>query len=105
MKLVCFIHFRTRGCGCSEHPAFPAPSLTRREVIREQLGRNSRRGIAESYALLLFDISIGECAQADGTPDFPYIASARFSNAAAKRPNAASNTEPIKSASIRLLNS
>jgi hypothetical protein len=26
--LVCFILFRTRGCGCSGHPAFPAPSLS-----------------------------------------------------------------------------
>src|SRR5260221_5099664 len=25
--LVCFVLFRTRGCGCSERPAFPAPSL------------------------------------------------------------------------------
>jgi hypothetical protein len=24
--LVCFILFRTRGCGCIERPAFPAPS-------------------------------------------------------------------------------
>src|ERR1700676_3876943 len=25
--LVCFILFRTRGCGCIGHPAFPAPSV------------------------------------------------------------------------------
>src|SRR5436190_19876391 len=24
--LVCFVLFRTRGCGCIVHPAFPAPS-------------------------------------------------------------------------------
>ena len=24
--LVCFVLFRTRGCGCSGHPAFPTPS-------------------------------------------------------------------------------
>src|ERR1700682_1455237 len=24
--LVCFVLFRTRGCGCIERPAFPAPS-------------------------------------------------------------------------------
>jgi hypothetical protein len=29
--LVCFL-FRTRGCGCNWHPAFPAPSLL--EVVR-----------------------------------------------------------------------
>src|SRR5712671_3795289 len=27
--LVCFVSFRTRGCGCSERPAFPAPSVYR----------------------------------------------------------------------------
>src|SRR5712675_2731834 len=25
--LVCFVLFRTRGCGCIERPAFPAPSI------------------------------------------------------------------------------
>ena len=25
--LVCFVFFRTRGCGCIGHPAFPAPSV------------------------------------------------------------------------------
>jgi hypothetical protein len=25
--LACFLHFCTRGCGCSGHPAFPAPSV------------------------------------------------------------------------------
>src|SRR5258707_9288878 len=25
--LVCFVLLRTRGCGCSERPAFPAPSI------------------------------------------------------------------------------
>src|SRR6266571_6709642 len=24
--LVCFVFYRTRGCGCIGHPAFPAPS-------------------------------------------------------------------------------
>jgi hypothetical protein len=36
---------------------------------------------------------------------FPYTASARFSNAAENRANAASNIAPISRASIRLLNS
>ena len=27
--LVCFVLFRTRGCGCIGHPAFPAPSVDR----------------------------------------------------------------------------
>src|SRR5580698_5864665 len=26
--LVCFVLFCMRGCGCLEHPAFPAPSFT-----------------------------------------------------------------------------
>jgi hypothetical protein len=28
--LVCFVLFRTRGCGCDGHPAFPAPSVIER---------------------------------------------------------------------------
>src|SRR5450631_1079000 len=28
--LVCFVLFRTRGCGCGGHPAFPAPSVLER---------------------------------------------------------------------------
>jgi len=35
--LVCFVLFRTRGCGCSKHPAFPAPSVLWGERIT-QLG-------------------------------------------------------------------
>src|SRR6266436_5589082 len=34
--LVCFVLFRTRGCGCSGHPAFPAPSVGRK--FHAQLG-------------------------------------------------------------------
>jgi nicotinamide-nucleotide amidase len=41
----------------------------------------------------------------EAIPGLPYTASARFSNAAAKRANAVSNMAPISSASIRLLNS
>ena len=31
--LVCFVLFRTRGCGCSGHPAFPAPSLVEGHAV------------------------------------------------------------------------
>src|SRR5882672_7597989 len=35
--LVCFVLFRTRGCGCIERPAFPAPSIGRK--FQAHLGR------------------------------------------------------------------
>jgi hypothetical protein len=44
--LVCYLHHRTRGCGCSGHPAFPTPSKGDRFV------HNSgalRRGNANVY--------------------------------------------------------
>ena len=44
--LVCLFHFRTRGCGCNGHPAFPAPSVSGRAVIHP-LGRYSRCGKTE----------------------------------------------------------
>jgi hypothetical protein len=37
---------RTRGCGCSGHPAFPAPSFSRRRILARP-GRNPRRGNAD----------------------------------------------------------
>src|SRR5205809_1219311 len=37
--LVCFVLFRTRGCGCIGHPAFPAPSDLRRDNHSQNLGR------------------------------------------------------------------
>ena len=41
--LVCFFNFRTRGCGCSGHPAFPAPSVFRGETVHANLGRIAPR--------------------------------------------------------------
>src|SRR5882724_5505054 len=48
--LVCFVLFRTRGCGCSGHPAFPAPSVGRK--FHAQLGRIAPRdrGVAPHYS-------------------------------------------------------
>src|SRR6202030_2788772 len=37
--LVCFVLFRTRGCGCGGHPAFPAPSVLGGDKDRASLGR------------------------------------------------------------------
>jgi hypothetical protein len=40
--LVCFILFRTRGCGCIERPAFPAPSdVQKGRDFLEKLARAS----------------------------------------------------------------
>src|SRR6266404_6796037 len=39
--LVCFVLFRTRGCGCSAHPALPVPSSV--EGVRAKLGRIAPR--------------------------------------------------------------
>src|SRR5258705_685298 len=37
--LVCFVSFRTRGCGCIGHPAFPAPSIVKSgETVFARLG-------------------------------------------------------------------
>jgi hypothetical protein len=45
----CAYYFCTRGRGCGGHPAFPTPSVGR--MIHAQLGRYSRRGIADSYRI------------------------------------------------------
>jgi hypothetical protein len=45
--LVCFILFRTRGCGCIERPAFPAPS-----DFREPDFKATSRGICGEIAKL-----------------------------------------------------
>jgi hypothetical protein len=42
--LVCFLSC-IRDCGCGEHPAFPAPSLSR-DSCSKRLGRDARRGNA-----------------------------------------------------------
>src|SRR6266478_6005461 len=47
--LVCFVLFRTRGCGCSGHPAFPAPSVYRGANGVCNNSGDQRRGNAESY--------------------------------------------------------
>src|ERR1700720_461178 len=41
--LVCFVLCRTRGCGCSGHPAFPAPSVFLGERFLQNLGRLAPR--------------------------------------------------------------
>src|SRR5437764_9734114 len=55
--LVCSLPFRTRGCGCIGHPAFPTPSVGRK--IHAQLGRIAPRE-CEAVPLQLFENSIGE---------------------------------------------
>src|SRR5260370_33965521 len=40
--LVCFILFRTRGCGCIAHPAFPAPSVFLGERFMHHSGASRR---------------------------------------------------------------
>src|SRR5439155_21708664 len=40
--LVCFILFRTRGCGCIKRPAFPAPSDFRGQDVLNQNSRETR---------------------------------------------------------------
>src|SRR6266852_6107874 len=37
------LHIRTRGCGCIEHPAFPAPSVFLGEWFLQKLGRIAPR--------------------------------------------------------------
>src|SRR6266446_7764343 len=44
--LVCFVLFRTRGCGCIVRPAFPAPSDFKGERFMHSSG-DSRRGNAK----------------------------------------------------------
>jgi hypothetical protein len=46
--LVCFF-ICTRGCGCIERPAFPAPSEFRERDINGKTSGAPRREIAESY--------------------------------------------------------
>src|SRR5260370_37832000 len=41
--LVCFVLFRTRGCGCIERPAFPAPSDFSGAKFLPKLGRIAPR--------------------------------------------------------------
>ena|SRR5437764_14883156 len=41
--LVCFVLFRTRGCGRIQRPAFPAPSDLRGREIQANLARKPRR--------------------------------------------------------------
>src|SRR6266516_2288834 len=41
--LVCFVLFRTRGCGCIGHPAFPAPSHVEGEWFLQNSGRIAPR--------------------------------------------------------------
>ena len=41
--LVCFVLFRTRGCGCGGHPAFPTPSVFLGRMVHAQPGRSAPR--------------------------------------------------------------
>src|SRR6201995_727665 len=45
------IYHTTRGCGCTGHPAFPAPSSFRAEVFSKNPGK-SRRGIEKPYPIV-----------------------------------------------------
>jgi hypothetical protein len=47
--LVCFVLFRTRGCGCGGHPAFPAPSVFLGRKGSCKTRAHWRCGRAESY--------------------------------------------------------
>jgi hypothetical protein len=47
LACVRLFHFCTQGNGCGAHPAFPAPSVFRRDENDASLGRRSRRGNAE----------------------------------------------------------
>src|SRR6266481_8020194 len=42
-RLVCFVLFRTRDCGCSERPAFPAPSEFQKAGRSWQTSRGNMR--------------------------------------------------------------
>src|SRR6202158_1089452 len=56
----CAFLFRTRGCGCSGHPASTAPSLG--EWIRQNSGA-SRRGKAELYFVVIARSNLSDVAQ------------------------------------------
>jgi len=58
--LVCFILFRTRGCGCIGRPAFPTPSFFLGGRFLQDSGA-PRREIAASHLNLswLFENRIG----------------------------------------------
>src|SRR6266496_4799796 len=60
--LVCFVLFRTRGCGCSEHPAFPAPSVSLGERFLQDSDA-SRREIAKSYLKFVHVIARSEATK------------------------------------------
>jgi hypothetical protein len=49
----CAFYFRTRGCGCIGHPAFPAPSVYRGTVFWQSSGVSRR----ENAELCLMDTS------------------------------------------------
>jgi hypothetical protein len=50
--LVCFILFRSRGCGCIGHPAFPAPSVFLGPMVRANLGRLAPRDCRVTTAVI-----------------------------------------------------
>jgi len=45
------LHFAHKAAGAAKHPAFPAPSSILRDEVDAKLGRNPRRGNAESCPL------------------------------------------------------
>jgi hypothetical protein len=76
--LVCFILFRTRGCGCIGHPAFPAPSFPGRTIFAK-LGRLAPRdrGVVfeiEATSLLWSDLSaVAPRAKAEATKQSSFL--------------------------------
>src|SRR5229473_7422315 len=50
--LVCFVLFRTRGCGCSGHPAFPAPSEFQGQRFHSKLARYTWRDREAVFAVI-----------------------------------------------------
>ena len=60
--LVCFVLFRTRGCGCSERPAFPAPSVSLGERFLQDSDA-SRREIAKAHLKFVHVIARSEATK------------------------------------------
>src|SRR5258707_11795846 len=50
--LVCLFFYHTRGCGCIERPAFPAPSDLRGREIQANLARKPRRDREVVFAVI-----------------------------------------------------
>ncbi len=55
--LVCFSFFRTRGCGCIGHPAFPAPSVFLGELFCKTRAHRAAGLRTHTYAIARNDFS------------------------------------------------